>query len=230
MERKTIILLIVEALIFTGIFFEYYNHTSNKEDIYKQNLIAAHDTIDVYKLKNNDLLFEKSLYISTEESLRKQLNVSKKELKELKKKVGELELLVDVNTEMKIDTIHSVKDSIIYINNDIEHRFGYKDKWMGLDGITRIKDDNASTTLYNIYMNAPLTIGLSKDYKFIVTTPNPYLNITSIEGSILENSKQSPKKSRWSQGIGFGLGFQYGFMNKSIDFGPQFGYYIKYEF
>ena len=88
MERKTIILLIVEALIFTGIFFEYYNHTSNKEDIYKQNLIAAHDTIDVYKLKNNDLLFEKSLYISTEESLRKQLNVSKKELKELKKKFG----------------------------------------------------------------------------------------------------------------------------------------------
>ena len=230
MERKTLILLIVEAVLFAAIFFGYISSVNEKETIYEQNLIAAHDTVSVYKMKNDEMLYEKSLYIQTEEELMKQLDLSKQEIKELKKKVGDLELLASVETVIKIDTIHSTKDTIIYVDNGFRHKFEFNDEWLSINGLSWYDGCESGVDIYDIYMDAPLKVGVSEDYKLFVTSTNPYLNITSIEGSILENSKQSPTSSKWGIGIGLGFGFQYGLIHKVLDFGPQLGIEIQYKF
>ena len=229
-ERKTLILLIVEAVLFAAVLFGYISSANEKETIYEQNLTAAHDTIEVYRMKNNEMLYEKSLYIQAEEDLMKQLNMSKNEIKELKKKVGDLEVLAAVGTTIKVDTIHSTKDSIIYVDNGFRHKFEFDDEWISINGLSWYDGNSSGVDIYDIYMEAPLNVGVSEDYKLFITSKNPYVNITSIEGSILENSKQSPTSSKWGIGIGMGFGFQYGLIHKELDFGPQFGIEIQYKF
>lgn len=64
-------------------------------------------------------------------------------------------------------------------------------------------------------MEVPLKVGTTKDNKWFVTSENPYVQFTSIEGANLEKAK--PK--RWSFGIYGGVGaiFGYGISGCSAD-------------
>ena len=227
---KNILYLIIEALMFICIIGWVKSCDDEKLAIATQNLIAAQDTIEVLQTKNGELVYEKALYILSESELRNQLNISKSELKDLKKTIGNLSALVKTNTVVKIDTIYSTKDSIIYINDTTQHYFRYNDEWLSLEGLSTEYDGLGKTILYNINVPTPITVGLTDEYKVFIKSPNPYLSITEIEGAILDKSKFSPKESHWSHGIQFGIGVQYGLFNKDLDIGPQIGYSLQYNF
>lgn len=230
MNKTTWIATIFEAILFILIIGAIKSCDNEKLSIATQNLIAAQDSIEVLQMKNGELIYEKSLYILSESELRDQLSISKSELKELKKTVGDLSALVKTNTIVKIDTIYSTKDSIIYINDTTHHHFQYNDEWLSLDGLSMVYDGSGKTILYNIKVPTPISIGLTEEYNVFIKSPNPYLSITEIEGAILDKSKFSPKESHWSHGVQFGIGIQYGLFNKELDIGPQIGYSLQFNF
>ena len=80
-----------------------------------------------------------------------------------------------------------------------------------------------------LYMNVPLMLGLTDDYKFWVKTDNPYVTFTNIDGAVIDNSSVK-KDKRLHHGISLGFGFQYGLFGKQFDFGPQFGYSFMLSF
>lgn len=228
-KRKWILILVIEALIFIGIFGWMKSCDNQTIDKYKQNYEVSQDSLEIIKMKNGNLLYEREAYIMSEKELMAQLDISKSEIKDLKKKVGDLLYISNIDTKIQIDTIHTIKDSIIYIDrNMFIDKFKYYDEWLSLDGTTHFMDSTAKTTINNIEMITPLRVGLSKDYKIFVESPNPYLSITNIEGAVLEESKII-KKQRWSHGIHLGFGIQYGIISKTLDIGPQLGYSLHFN-
>lgn len=230
MKKSTIILLIIEALLFFSIFGCVKSCDNKQLAISQQNLKAAQDTIEMLYMENGELAYEKSLYILSENQLQNQLSISKSELIDIKKKFGDLSLLIKSNNEIRIDTVYSTIDSIIYINDTTNHYFKYNDDWLSLEGQSMILDGSGKTILYNIKVPTPISIGLTEDYRVFIKSPNPYLSITEIDGAILDNSKFNQNKSHWSHGIQIGLGIQYGLFNKELDIGPQIGYSLQYNF
>ena len=228
-KRKWIIALVIEALILIGVFGWMKSCDNQTIDKYKQNYEASQDSLEIVKMKNGNLLYEREAYIMSEKELMAQLDISKSEIKDLKKRVGELLYIANIDTKVRIDTIHATKDSIIYVDrNTFINKFKYYDEWLTLDGSTQFKDSTSKTIINNIEMVTPLRVGLSKEYKIFVESPNPYLTITDIEGAVLEESK-IVKKQRWSHGFHIGFGVQWGIINKNVDIGPQFGYSLHFN-
>lgn len=228
-ENSFIGILVVSLMILFGVAGCVSKCDRDKIDILEQNLKAAQDTIDVIKLDNGKLLYEKSSYVLNEKELLKQLNITKEELAELKKKVGQPTFITDIETVIKYDTIKTIKDTIIYRNNNIDYTFHYNDEWLRFDGNTIFKDSTASTNIYNISIPTNLRVGLTKDYKIFVIPQNPYMTISNIEGAILDKSS-IVNKPKFSHGLTIGLGVQYGIINKQFDIGPQISYGLHINF
>lgn len=228
--KNSIIALIVTILILIfSISGCVYKCNRGQITILKQNLRAAQDTVEVFKLSNGNLLYEKAAYILNEKDLLKQLNMTKEELKEIKKKAGQPIYITDIQTVIKYDTINTVKDSIIYKNGDLDYTFKHNDKWLSFRGHTLIKDSIPSTQIFDISIPTSLKVGLTKDYNIFVESTNPYMAITSIEGAAL-NKSSLVKKPKITHGLTIGLGAQYGILNKQIDIGPQISYGLHINF
>ncbi len=228
--KNNIIALIVTVLIFIfSISGCVYKCNRDQINTLKQNLRAAQDTIEVIKLSNGNLLYEKAAYILSEKDLLKQLNMTKEELKEIKKKAGQPIYITDIQTVIKYDTINTTKDSIIYKKGDLDYTFKHIDKWLSFRGHTLIKDSIPSTQIFDISIPTSLKVGLTKDYNIFVEPTNPYMNITSIEGAVL-NKSSLVKKPKIAQGLTIGLGAQYGILNKQFDIGPQISYGLHINF
>ena len=218
--KNSIIALIVTTLMLIfSISGCVYKCNRDQITILKQNLRAAQDTVEVFKLSNGNLLYEKAAYILNEKDLLKQLNMAK----EIKKKVGQPIYITDIQPVIKYDTINTVKDSIIYKNGDLDYTFKHNDKWLSFRGHTLIKDSIPSTQIFDIFIPTSLKVGLTKDYNIFVEPTNPYMAITSIEGAVL-NKSSLVKKPKFTHGLTIGLGVQYGILNKQIDIGPQISY------
>lgn len=232
-NKKYLIYIFIAAISLFAAFFVGRN--SLKDDLYysNQNLIAANDTIK----KLNDInAYAKSTYILKEKELNDLLNISNDEISKLKKELNDkISYISKIESNIKIDTIYITDTNIskdsVYTYVD----FKYNERWIDFNGNLRFNNSNEKIDKFKInYLNipAPLTIGLTSDNKMFVKSDNPYLNISRLDGAyVIENLiDKNKQKSKWSHGIGFGFGFQYGIVHKQIDFGPQIGYVITYNF
>ena len=196
-----------------------------------QNLLAAETELVAIKRENATLLYERNSYILENDELKEKLNISKRDIDaletQLKSKISyisKLQSLVRIDTVI-VENVVEVKDSTTHI------RFNYKDDWMNINGESFINFDKTSKTIFNnISVLAPLTIGLTDDYKIFATSENPYISFTSIEGSVIENSILTQKKTGWEFGVTFGAGLQYGLIYKNFDIGPNIGIGAVYHF
>lgn len=237
MEKKSLIWMIIEALILLMVLSFVWNHYDNKLDISEQNLIASRSKLEELTLENGNLLFEKDSYILKIKDLETEIGVSKKEIKNLQRKLdSSVAYIAKIEGQYKIDTVYTVKDSLIYVNNDnYIAKFSYEDKWFSINGendisINNKKIDNINTNLYDIIMNASLTIGITDSYKFFIETDNPYLNINNVNSSAIENSIMVPKKKRFNFGFQMGMGLSYDLFSKSIGVGPYAGAGLQINF
>ena len=102
----------------------------------------------------------------------------------------------------------------IYDEGETRNDFSFSDNWLSLSGTTIYKDYKFSTTLNNLSMDVPLRIGTTKDNTWFVTTENPYVSFSSIEGASIEKAK--PKRFSLSIHAGVGLSYGYG-ISSSVD-------------
>lgn len=222
---------LIAAFILAGTFVYLYQRNSvRSQEIarYEQNWKAAHDSVEYYRLKNGELMAEKAGYILTLDQLEQELGISKSEIKDLQDKLGaKVSTITKVETKTVVDTLYfetvtEVGDSVIIGN------FSHYDEWLTMNGQFHWTPSQSTTVLHKLTMNTPLKVGMTENNTYFVTTPNPYVNITSVEGATLTQTQK--KKNHFGVGLNVGVGMQYGIINKQIDFGPQLGIGINYNF
>ena len=209
------ILLIVFSCIIVALLMST-TCTKQKLDIANNNIAALTDTVHTYQLKNGELMYEKQGYILEKKELEKYLEISKGEVKDLEKKLGSaLSTISKLHGQIKVDTI--VAHDSVYLDQDsvYHNKFKYEDRWLVFNGVSTFSFNpfNANTTINDISMDVPLKVGMSTDNKWFVTSENPYVNFTSVEGANLAPSN----KKRFTLGIQVGVGpsFGYGILGTS---------------
>lgn len=217
--KKYVVIMVIEALILGGVGLFFYQNQQRQLDRANQNLIAMSDTVKEVRLKNGELLFEKSAWILKEKELSSVLDITDKELKDLKKKLGSsLEYIAFLEGSVHVDTVVTVRDSLIYINGTERYLFELKEPYIGISGY----HEGNQTTFSQIEVPVPLMVGLSEDYKIFVSSSNPYVRFDGIQGAVL-NKSALVRKPRFSWGIQIGVGGNYGFIHKNWDVGPYMG-------
>lgn len=202
---KTKILYSLVVVILLGICI----YLGNELRYVNQNLKATKGQVEQLVLENGEIVAIRDSYISSYNEIKEQLELSNKEIRSLKKKLGEKpKTITKIETVIKYDTIQPIQTTQ-------PNLFNYKDDWVSFHL------DIDKPLISNLSINAPLKVGMTKD-KVFVYSDNPYLNITSVENHI-------KKPSRWSIGIQCGFGLNYGIVNKSIDIGPYVGVGLEYK-
>lgn len=224
-DRKSIIGLIIEAVIFIGIISFGYKIMDEKLDISEQNLIAYKGKMEQLELKNGELITVRDSYIMDKKQLEEELGVTKKEVKNLEKKLeSSLAYISNIESQVRIDTVTIVKDSIIYDEGDIAKiHCDYQDEWFGVKVTTDLTGPEITTSLFDITMDVPLKVGLTDNYKLFIQSDNPYVNFTSMEGAVIDGSKLRQKQRKLGLSIQGGMGMNYDLISKQLGVGPYLG-------
>lgn len=224
-DKKSIISLIVEAVLFIGIISFGYKIMDKKLDTSEQNLIVYKGKIEQLELKNGELITTRDSYLLDKYKLEEELGITKKEVKDLEKKLeSTLAYISNIESEVRIDTIETVRDSIIYINDsDIDVKFHYSDEWLSFNGLTRIRDTQSNTSLRDVNIRVPLTIGLTDNYKLFIQSDNPYVSFSSMEGAVIDGSNLIQKQRKFGLSVQGGIGVNYDLLNKNLGVGPYLG-------
>lgn len=225
-------LFVIVLLVFIIIWMLGNNTTKNDNiKIYKNNIEALSNELDSFRLKNNELVVTKQNLILEKNKLEEYLDISKKEIKELEKKLdSKIKYIANIEGKVTIDTL-LLRDSIyIDSNGNMSLYFDYSDKWVYLRGHSaQTTFNDFYTTMDTLSMNVPLKVGLTDDRKIFVQSSNPYMNITDIEGAYVDESQLRKIINRFGLCFYLGWGIQYGVINQKFDTGPQAGFGIYYR-
>ena len=174
-----------------------------------QNLKASQGKVEELMLENESIMSVRDSYLVDNERLKEELELSRKDYKELKKKfdIKEIERVVEVETIIRYDTV----DRFIEVDRGL---FTYSDDWLSCEMDTNVPKLN------QLEMRVPVKIGMD-DNKVFVWSPNPHVKFTDIESYI-----KQPKKVRFS--FHLGLGVNYGLIHNKIDFGPTASFGINF--
>lgn len=235
MNRKSWIIIVIEALIFIMLLGTVVKCSNDRIERLEHNIDAYRDTVEYVEMQNGELLTTKqSLILSTEE-LTEELNISKRELKDLKKKLGDnIAYIARLEAQVGIkDTVFLKGDTIFVdkIDSTTIKSFNWEDEWLSM--IANIRGNtiaDSKMSINNFNMQVPLDVGLTDDYRFWIKTPNPYVTITDINTAAIHGSDVAKKDQRFHHGIHLGFGLQYGMIGQQLDIGPQIGYGFMYSF
>lgn len=230
MTKKDIIYIVIIGVLLV-IFLPLLYNKNGDIDVYKNNIKSLTSELDSTKLKNGDMMYTIQSLILEKDELEKYLNVSKKEIKELERKLdSKVKYIASIEGKVTIDTL-VLRDSI-YIdpNGNMSLYFDYTDKWVTLGGhSTQTTFDDFYTTLDTLSMNVPLKVGLTDDRKIFVQSSNPYMHITDIQGAYVDESQLRKIINRFGLCFYLGWGIQYGVINQKFDTGPQAGFGVYYR-
>lgn len=231
LDMKTIIISIIEALIFIFIISSISHCSNQKIQTLDHNLVAAQDEIQTLVLENGNLLSEKSAYILKNKELESVLEITKQEKKDIEKKLNDkIAYIANISGQVRVDTL-TLRDTVYKTSdNKFDINWSYNDKWLRLSGATQYDGHKSSTNLHGISLYTPLKVGLTDNYTIFVEAKNPYLKITNIEGAIIDGSNLRPKPNYWTLSLQGGLGAQYGLINNKFDIGPYVGVGVSYNF
>ena len=234
MNRKSWIAIVLEAIMFIILLGAISRCSSDKIDLLEHNISAYKSQIERVELENSNLLIAKESLILSESQAREELEITKEETRELKKKLGSAVAQISKlqsQVEM-VDTVY-MKGDTVYVdkNYNATKLFSWNDQWTSLKAKVRgssIQDSQLS--IYDLKMNIPITFGVTDDYKVFATSPNPYIKFEDITSATIYGSSVAPKRKRFHHGIFVGFGVNYGIITDKVDIGPSFGYGFMYSF
>lgn len=232
-ENKVLLSIVAALIVLLGIMLGIIIHKNNNITIIENNLNAATKKIEVLKTTNGDLLAKTRSYVTTISDLEDYINISKKEVKDLQKAlddkilyISELETLIDIKPTEVHDT------TVVYKDSTFNFTFNFRDKWYELIGNSSFDYNRVKTEINALYVNVPLCVGLTDDWKIFVTTQNPYVVFNDIEGALLDKEAylKQQKKKRFGISVSVGVYTGYNLFDKSIYIGPGAGCGISYTF
>lgn len=237
MNKQTLLSHLIEAVIFIAIIAGLWGYYGRRLDISDQNLLAFKGKLEQVELKNGELLSARDSYVATINDLEELLGIAKQEARDIQRQLNsKIAYIAKLEQNTRVEYIEVVKDSIIYVNNNSQKvitAFHYNDNWLSLIGeneVTMNGEFDCKTTLRNIQMNTPLTVGLTNDYKIFVKSENPYVNFSSIEGAVIDKQALKPRKQRFGWGLQLGIGAMYDVVDKNVAVGPYAGLGVELNF
>ena len=236
-DKKTLIGYLIEGVILIAILAFVWGWYNNKLNASEQNLKAMKGRVEVVELQNKELMYSRDSYIASTKDLEELLDISKKQVKDMQRQLdSKIAYIAKLEQETRVEYIEVIKDSIVYVDNSTKRliaSFHYEDEWLSLNGENEFdlsKDFDYKTTLRNIRMNTPLTVGLTDDYKIFVTTHNPYVAFGEIEGAVIDKSIIKPRKKRFGWGLHGGFGVMYDVIDKDVAVGPTVSFGVHLNF
>lgn len=235
MTKREKICFITIGVLIIGLICTILYATHKKDDliIANNNIEALTDTITQKELKNGELLqYNQSLVLEKQE-LEKYLQISQQEVKDLEKKLNSKLLYISkLEGTIKTDTIYI--ENAVSTTDSLSYRYSFmKDtEYYTICGYTDVDENHKSfTTITENTIPLKLKVGLTQDWKIFVTSDNPNVNLTSIEGALVDKKAflKQQKKDRFSIGIQIGFGAQYGLMHRQFDYGPYIGIGAEYR-
>lgn len=180
------------------------------------NITALTDSISYYKSKNGELIASKTLLEGDFSLLEKTNSKLADELKSMK--VTDPEQVVKIVTkyvQLPSDTVWVVDSTDI----NITKQFDFTDKYRSLAGNIYLKDDMLGLNINKdeVYANYTLAI---KDNKAYVTSDNPYIKISDIQGITLP----TPKTKHFYLGPSINFGYDPIQKKPTFNIGVSVGY------
>lgn len=227
----TIIGVLVVLLLILGCCMR---EMKNNSKILNHNYQTALEQVDTLRLKNGNLLAERNSFVASISDLEELLNISKKEVRELQRKLdGKLLYISKLESEIEFRDEHPSIDTVtVYKDSSFIYKFNFSNDWYYVAGTSFINNFLATTTLDKVKMSVPLTVGLTEDWKIFVETPNPYVSFSNIDGAILNKDTylKQKKVQRWGLSISLGLYGGYNLVGtKGFYLGPGGGIGVTYK-
>lgn len=233
MTKKSWIILIIEALIFIALLGTVSKCSRDKINTLEHNIDAYKDRIEYVEDRNENLLAIKSSLILSEAKALGELEISKAEIRDLKKKLdNDIAYIAKLESQIALkDTVFMKPDTVFVKDGTMVKSFNWTDEWTNIGvSVSGNSIGDSKLSIDRLRVDVPLELGLTDDYKFWVKSENPHVNFTDIKSAVIDNSSVKEKEKRFHHGISIGFGFQYGLFGKTWDFGPQFGYSLEYSF
>lgn len=231
MNKKIWIVASIEALLFLVLLGTMSKCNNEKIERLENNIEAYKSEMEVVHTKNGELLASRQSLILSESEMREELEMSKKELKDLKKTLGDkIAYITKLNSNISVDTIYMKGDTVYVKDNRTVKDFIFEDEWMNISAEVHDVSANSEMCIKNITMDVPLEYGMTDSHKVFVKTPNPYVNFTDMNSVIINGSSVKEKPKRFHHGITIGVGVHYGILNNKIDIGPGVMYGFTYSF
>lgn len=235
MTKREKICFITIGVLIIGLICTILYATHKKDDliIANNNIEALTDTITQKELKNGELLHYNQSLVLEKQELEKYLQISQQEVKDLEKKLNSKLLYISkLEGTIKTDTIYI--ENTVSTTDSLSYRYSFmKDtEYYTICGYTDVDENHKSfTTITENTIPLKLKVGLTQDWKIFVTSDNPNVNLTSIEGALVDKKTflKQQNKDRFSIGIQFGFGAQYGLMHRQFDYGPYIGIGAEYR-
>jgi hypothetical protein len=234
MTKKSWIIIVLEAIVFILLLGTVSKCNADRVDLLEHNISAYKSQVELVELENSNLLIAKESLILSESQAREELEMSKEETRELRKKLGSAAAQINkLQSQIEIaDTVYMKADTVYIDRKDNATKlFSWSDQWTSLNAKVfgkSVKDSQMS--VYDLKMNLPITFGVTNDYKVFVTSPNPYVTFEDMTSATIYGSTIAPKPKRFHHGIFLGFGVNYGLITKSLDIGPSLGYGFTYSF
>ena len=220
-------------MLFLAILGTVVKCSNDKIERLENNVDAYKTEMEFVKTENGELMATRQSLMLTESELREELDISKAELKQLKKTLADdIAYIAQLETMVAVpDTIY-MKPDTVYVKDDYTIKlFEWKNDWMRVGAeIYGTTIDNAELSLFDIHMDVPLEFGLTDGYKVFVKSSNPYVKFTELNSVVVNGSSVKSKPKRWHHGITVGFGVHYGLVQQKWDFGPGGMYGVTYSF
>lgn len=234
MSKKSWIIIVLEAIVFIFLLGSVSRCSSDKIDLLEHNISAYKSRIELVELDNKNLLTAKESLILSESQAREELEITKAEMQELKKKLGSAVAQINkLEAQVAIkDTIYMIPDTVYIDKKDnVTKQFSWSDQWTTLNASVFGKSiQDANMSIDKLKINLPITFGVTNDYKIFITSPTPYVEFTDMSSATIYGSSVAPKDKRLHHGIFVGFGVNYGLVKQNVDIGPSFGYGFTYSF
>ena len=179
--------LIYVAIIIVLLFVLSISVRSCQENkqLYNNNVTALIDSVSYYKAKNGELVASKSLLEGDMSLLKKTNSELANELNSMK--IKNPEQVVKIVTEY-IKTPSDTVWAIDSTNVNITKQFDFTDDYRSLAGNVYLKNNMLGLNINKdeVYANYTLAI---KDNKAYITTNNPYIKISDIQGITIPTPK-----------------------------------------
>lgn len=210
--------LIYIAIIIVLLFILSISIRSCQENkkSYENNITALVDSISYYKAKNGNLVASKTLLEGDMSLLKKTNSELSDELNSMK--IKNPEQVVKIVTEY-VNTPSDTVWVIDSINADITKQFNFTDDYRSLEGNVYLKNDilGLSINKDEVYANYTLAI---KDNKVYITTDNPYIKISDIQGITIP----TPKTKHFYLGPSINFGYDPIKNKPTFNLGVSIGY------
>ena len=183
---------------------------------YKNNVTALVDTVSYYEAKNGELVASKALLEGDMSLLKKANSELANELNSMKvKNPDQVVKIVTEYVRMPSDTVWVIDST----NVSITKKFDFSDDYRSLVGNVYLKNDALGLNISKDEVYAHYTLAI-KDNKAYITTDNPYIKISDIQGITI----QQPKPKHFYLGPSVNFGYDPIRNKVSFNIGVSFGY------